>query len=173
MRDDPITDALGRHRFFGDLSVTHRRTLAACATEVEFDVGDWLFRTDDPADKCYAVLTGSAVVELESGDDSHVIDTAAEGDAVGWSWLFPPYQAHFDVRVTAPMRALVLDGVTLRLCCDEDVSLGYELTKRLAALMERRLEAMRGGSPPSSYGTRGRSHRHGQADTAKRPSGGK
>jgi len=137
-----IVDALGSHPFFAGLSERHREALTACATHVKLDAGDFLFRTGDPADKCYVVFGGRAVVELDAGERSRVIETIAAGDIAGWSWLFPPYRAHFDVRVLASMRAVILDGVTLRSKCDEDPTLGYELTRRVAALLTHRLEAL-------------------------------
>jgi CRP/FNR family transcriptional regulator, cyclic AMP receptor protein len=137
-----IADALGAHPFFVGLSERHREALTACATHVKLDAGDFLFRAGDPADKCYAVFGGRAVVELDTGARSRVVETIATGDIVGWSWLFPPYRAHFDVRVLASVRAVMLDGITLRSKCDEDPTLGYELTRRVAVLLAHRLEAL-------------------------------
>ena len=40
-------------------------------------------------------------------------------------------------------RAIALDGKCLRGKCDDDHSLGYELMKRFAHIMEERLQATR------------------------------
>jgi CRP/FNR family cyclic AMP-dependent transcriptional regulator len=62
---------------------------------------------------------------------------------VGWSWLFPPYKAHFDARALTLVRALSLDGACLRQKCDVDPALGYDLVRRFAAVAVRRLESTR------------------------------
>ena len=42
-----------------------------------------------------------------------------------------------------PTRAIALDGKCLRVKCESDHDLGYELLKRFAHIMEQRLEATR------------------------------
>jgi CRP-like cAMP-binding protein len=43
----------------------------------------------------------------------------------------------------ADVRAVALDGECLRSKCEKDHDFGYEMLKRLASVMERRLEATR------------------------------
>jgi CRP/FNR family transcriptional regulator, cyclic AMP receptor protein len=62
---------------------------------------------------------------------------------LGWSWLIPPYKWRFDARAIETTRALALDGKCLRGKCDEDPRLGYELLKRIAAIIAERLHATR------------------------------
>ena len=71
------------------------------------------------------------------------IETVDEGEAVGWSWLFPPYTWHFDARAVTPIRGVAVDGVCLRGKCDEDPALGYELMRRFSAVLLDRLNATR------------------------------
>ena len=72
-----------------------------------------------------------------------VIETLGPGEVLGWSWLFPPYRWHFDAQAVEPVRAVALDGGCLRGKCEEDPRLGYELTRRFAAIMMDRLQATR------------------------------
>ena len=64
-------------------------------------------------------------------------------DVLGWSWLIPPYRWRFDARAIDLTRAIALDGKCLRGKCDQDPRLGYELLKRVAAIMAERLHATR------------------------------
>jgi hypothetical protein len=66
-----------------------------------------------------------------------------EGEILGWSWLIPPYNWHFDARAVELTRAIALDGKCLRNKCEQDHDLGYELLKRFAHIMEQRLQATR------------------------------
>jgi CRP/FNR family cyclic AMP-dependent transcriptional regulator len=71
------------------------------------------------------------------------IETVVEGDVLGWSWLVPPYNWRFDARAMEMTRAVALDGVCLRNKCETDHDLGYELMKRFANIIDRRLQATR------------------------------
>jgi hypothetical protein len=62
---------------------------------------------------------------------------------MGWSWLFPPYTAHFDARAVEPIRATVLDGACLRRKCEADPALGYEIMKRFSGILIERLQSTR------------------------------
>jgi CRP-like cAMP-binding protein len=72
-----------------------------------------------------------------------IVETLGEGDILGWSWLIPPYNWHFDARAVELTRAIALDGKCLRTKCEADHDLGYELLKRFTNIMEQRLEATR------------------------------
>ena len=65
-----------------------------------------------------------------------------EGEVLGWSWLVPPYRSGFATAVT-PVSATALDGACLRGKCEADAELGYELLKRVTAVMYHRMQAAR------------------------------
>ena len=72
-----------------------------------------------------------------------IIDTIGAGDLLGWSWMFSPYTWQFTARASKPTTAIFFYGTILREYCERDHSLGYELLKRMAAVMTRRLQAAR------------------------------
>jgi hypothetical protein len=57
--------------------------------------------------------------------------------------MFPPYVWHFTARATEPVTAIFFHGTILREDCERDHSLGYELFKRMGAVMTKRLQAAR------------------------------
>jgi CRP/FNR family cyclic AMP-dependent transcriptional regulator len=72
-----------------------------------------------------------------------LIQIIGAGDVLGWSWLFPPFCWHFDARAVKPTEAIFIYGTRVRELCDEDHDLGYELMKRTAEVVIRRLQATR------------------------------
>jgi CRP-like cAMP-binding protein len=72
-----------------------------------------------------------------------VLDSSEAGEVIGISRLFPPYRWQFDGRALEPVRAVALDGVCLRGKCEEDPKLGYELMKRFASILLRRMQSAR------------------------------
>ena len=135
---------LREHPFFAGLDDEHLALLAGCASNVLFHPGEFLFREGSPADRFYIVRHGRVAVQaFAPGRGAVSIETIDEGEVVGWSWLFPPYTAHFDARALTLVRALSLDGACLRAKCEKDPGLGYQLTKRFAQVVVHRLEATR------------------------------
>jgi len=106
--------------------------------------GHRVFRQDAPAENMFLVLQGSVVVEVPAlvGHPA-VIQRLGPGAPLGWSWLLAPYHWHFDCRAAEPAMLLSLDGRELREFCDAHPEHGYELVKRIASLMQERLEAAR------------------------------
>ena len=62
---------------------------------------------------------------------------------LGWSWLFPPYYWHFDARALQPTKAIFFYGTWLRENCERDHDFGYELIKRVSAVVIARLQTVR------------------------------
>jgi CRP-like cAMP-binding protein len=65
------------------------------------------------------------------------------GDVVGWSWLFSPFTWHFQARALEPTKAIFLDGARLLVACERNHDLGYDLMKRIAQVVIKRLQATR------------------------------
>jgi CRP/FNR family transcriptional regulator, cyclic AMP receptor protein len=141
---DTLQPILAEHPFLSDLSSRHLDLVVGCASNVRFEAGKYLFREEEEANKFYIIREGKVAVEIRTPNrGSLTVQTVGAGEILGWSWLLPPYQWHFDARAVEPTRAIALDGKCLRTKCESDHDLGYELLKRFAHIMEQRLEATR------------------------------
>lgn len=135
---------LAEHPLFSDLEPDMLAELAGCASNVHFDKGHVIFREGEEANRFYVIREGKVVIEvfhLERG--SIPLQVLEAGQVLGWSWLVPPYKWRFDARAETEVRAFALDGACLRGKCAQHPRLGYELLKRFAMLMDRRLQATR------------------------------
>ena len=129
---------------FAELTPVQLELVAGCAHNEHADAGAMLFRQGDPASRFYLVRKGAIALEVAApGRDALVIATLAEGEGVGWSWLFPPYRWQFDGRTTVAASLIAFDAACLRGKCDADHQLGYLLMRRFAAAMVERLQATR------------------------------
>ena len=72
-----------------------------------------------------------------------IVDTIGIGDLLGWSWLFPPFTWAFGAVTLGPARTFEFDAAAVRAACAADPALSSELTRRVAAVMARRLTAAR------------------------------
>jgi CRP/FNR family transcriptional regulator, cyclic AMP receptor protein len=141
----PLATRVALHPFLAGMSRTHLALLTDCAIAAHFKKGQTILRKGEFAKGFYLIESGEVV--LESGEESGqpvVVDTIGPGNALGWSWMFPPYVWRFTARAVEHIDAIFFYGTTLREYCEKDHSLGYELLKRTTRVMLRRLQATRG-----------------------------
>jgi CRP-like cAMP-binding protein len=135
---------LAEHPFFRDLPPADIAFIAGCAKNVRFDEGQYLFREGQPADQFYLIRHGRVALEIFVPERGPLVtETVAEGEVLGWSWLFPPHRWSSDARAVERTLALALDGACLRRKCETDLRLGYELMSRFAQIIMERLHATR------------------------------
>ena len=135
---------LAAHPFLQGMDAHQIGMMAAYALSAHFAAGEIIFRTGELANRFYLIESGNVVIEGKVLDEpSVIIDTLSAGDALGWSWLFPPYLWHFDARAKEPTVAVSFDTKILRQHYNEDLTLAHELFKRSSEVMVRRLQAAR------------------------------
>ena len=141
---ETLEPLLSKHPFFEVLHSNYLKTLTGCASNVRFPRGQMIFKEGEEANEFFLIREGRVAIEVFSEARGPVtIQTLGEGEVLGWSWLVPPYYWRFDARAVDEVRALALDGRCLREKCETDPRLGYELLKRFALVITRRLEATR------------------------------
>ena len=137
-----IEQYLPDHPFFEGLDAPTLALVAGCATNISLAAGEYLCHEGDAADHFFVVRRGRVAIEVHGpAAGTLVLDTADEGDVVGWSWLVPPYVSTFDARASEATGVVAFDGACLRGKCDTDARLGYELMKRVTQVMNGRLVA--------------------------------
>lgn len=141
---EPLGTRVALHPF---LAGTNRKQLALltdCAIPVHFEKGQIIFREGEMANRFYLIEAGKVILESSQGlGNPAIIDTIGPGDLLGWSWMFPPYTWQFTARTVESTAAIFFYGTILREYCEKDHSLGYELLKRISAVMVKRLQAAR------------------------------
>jgi CRP-like cAMP-binding protein len=137
-------EALAQHAFFRGMPVGELEKLSACTQWVRITAGQYLGREHEPANAFYVILSGRVAIETQNRDRRGIrLQTLGTDDIVGWSWLLPPHQWQFDAYVIDSVQALALDAVRLRQLCNEDAELGYQVVRRLLAVIAGRLAATR------------------------------
>ena len=141
---ETMEELLGRHPFFAGLGAGPLELIAGCASNVHFAPGGLIFSEGEAASRFYLIRSGRVAMEIHSpARGPLIIDTMEDGEVLGWSWLVPPYRYFSDARAVTPVRATGLDGACLRGKCEADPELGYQLLKRVTAVMYKRLQSSR------------------------------
>jgi CRP-like cAMP-binding protein len=139
-----LKSVVAEHPFTRGLDNRYIELLEGCATNVVFKPGEFIFHEGGEANQFYLIRHGKIALEVYAAERGSVpIMTVNEGEVLGWSWLFPPYRWQFDARAVELTRAIALEGQCIRQKCEQDHELGYELMKRVAQVMEQRLQATR------------------------------
>jgi CRP/FNR family transcriptional regulator, cyclic AMP receptor protein len=141
---EPIATRVALHPFLAGLDRAQLALLTDCAMVVRFAPGETIFREGELANRFYLIESGRVILESSGTlSDPVVIDTIGAGELLGWSWMFPPYVWHFTARAIGRVTAIFFYGTILREYCERDHALGYELFKRMGAVMIKRLQAAR------------------------------
>ncbi len=118
--------------------------LAAAAVHVSFTAGYRLFEEGGTARRFWLIDAGSVALDLQVPAQGRVtIETLGRGELVGWSWLFPPFQWSLGAVTVQRAQAFEFDAPAVRKMCEQDPELGYALTRRVSAVLARRLKATR------------------------------
>jgi CRP-like cAMP-binding protein len=144
MEKENLTEILRQHPFLHNVAEEHMQTIVGCASNVRFAEGAYLIREGEIANKFFLIRSGRVALEIDvSGRGGLRIQTVGPGEVLGWSWLISPYRWHFNGVAVMDTRVIALDAECLRNKCENDKHFGYEMLKRLAVVMEKRLEATR------------------------------
>jgi len=141
---EDLKNILADHLFFSGFNEEYFALIVGCASNVRVDASKMILREGEDANQFYLIRSGKVSIQLMTPNKGPVIiQTLHEGDILGWSWLVPPFTWHFDAKAIELTRMIALDGKCLRAKCEEDHDLGYELLKRFADIMSKRLESTR------------------------------
>ncbi len=138
-----VVARLAEHPFFAGISREDLARLAEGGALVEFDADRYALRQGGPGETFTLLLEGDVDLEVAGAGPPLVIESLHAGDALGWSWLFPPHRWAFDAHCRTQVRAIALDARHLRALIDADPVLGRELTHRVAELVADRLRHAR------------------------------
>jgi CRP-like cAMP-binding protein len=144
IQTEPLATRVALHPFLAGMNRVQLALLTDCAMATHFEKGETVLREGEFANRFYLIETGKIALESVAGSgEPTVIGTIGSGDLLGWSWMFPPYTWQFTARAVETTTAIFFYGTILREHCENDHSLGYQLLKRMSAVMVKRLQAAR------------------------------
>ncbi len=138
-----LEQEISESQMFLGLEPSYFELIAGCARNEHVKPGTLLLREGEPADKFFLIRHGTVSLELAAPTGPLVIQTLSDGEVVGWSWLFAPYQWAMDARGVTECSLLTFDAACLRGKVEADHELGYQLMSRFAANIVDRLQATR------------------------------
>ena len=142
MKSRGLDALIGEHALFAGMSPDYCDLIGGCARNVRFDKDAYLFREGEPADQFFLIRHGRVALELLAPGRGPIrFLTLNPGEVAGLSWLVPPYRWPYDARALELIRAVSIDATCLRRKAEENHDFGYEMMKRLMAMLMQRLHA--------------------------------
>jgi CRP/FNR family transcriptional regulator, cyclic AMP receptor protein len=141
---ESLVDALRKIQFLRDVDDEFLARLAPLARTVLVPAGAVLFRQGDPAKSFYLLLEGSASLEFcAPAVGCKRILTIEAGELLGWSPVLGQSRMTATARVIADAVAVELNSAGCLALCESEPRFGYELMKRTALALAKRLNATR------------------------------
>ncbi|MBX3422281.1 MAG: cyclic nucleotide-binding domain-containing protein [Pirellulaceae bacterium] len=130
---------------FGEhLSPQNLSLLAAQATAIDLDQGQYLFREGQSNHYVYVMLEGQVDLLMSvPGRGAQRILSLGDGDLVAWSAVLAAGTMTCSAVCVRPARLLALDCHTLQDLMGDNPQLGYEFMKAVATALAKRLLATR------------------------------
>lgn len=140
-KEKSLRTILESHDFLKGLPAAYLDLLTGCASNLRFEEGGLLCKAGEDADKFFLIRKGRVAIEMDTNHRKKlIVQTLDAGEFLGWSWLIAPYRVHFTSRAVEPVVALSFDAKCLRAKMEKDHELGYEMFKRFAVIISKRLE---------------------------------
>ena len=141
MAQERLFEALKTHTFNIGLAESHLERLFPLAEEIRFKEDQTIFRAGERSPYLYLLLSGTVCLEIRTPVYSVCVQALGPGEAFGWSSLLGQHYTAFQVRARESSVALRLDAEQLAAACREDPAFGFEMFRRVAELLARRLRA--------------------------------
>jgi CRP-like cAMP-binding protein len=144
MSKDFLVETLRELQFLRDMAPEYLERIANIAHIRDYGESDVVFREGQAAEHIYLVMFGNVSLEICAASiGCKQISTLGPGELVGWSSLLD--QSRYTARARTPesARLVEIDVAQLLALCDRDPQFGYEIMRRTALALAKRLSGTR------------------------------
>jgi CRP/FNR family transcriptional regulator, cyclic AMP receptor protein len=135
---------LGAQPFLRGLSEEHLARMCLLCEHITVPSRHRLFDEGTTADRFWLIDAGQVTLDATvPGQGRLIIGALGRGDVLGLSWLAAPYQWRFGAMTTQRTQGFEFEARAVRVACDQDPALGYELCRRFTAAVVNRLQTTR------------------------------
>lgn len=141
---DNIEAIIVGHPFWQGLRPEFLPLAGESARLQRYGLGDLIFHERQNAEHLYLVHRGQVALEaFLPGSGVTTLQVLGPGEALGWSWLFPPYRWQFSARSVDATEIIEFSAASLRAKAEAYPEFGRDLVTRMAQVLLQRLQATR------------------------------
>ena len=131
-------------QFLDGLSVGDQQKLAQISRLMDFSAGTQIFSEGSDTNELYLLRSGRVELCLNVAARGCVpILTLEEGDLLGWSAALGQGEMTTTAVAVKDTHAVGITADKLQVLCEQDHDIGYEIMRRVAVALSRRLVATR------------------------------
>ena len=139
-----VENIITSHPFWKGLNPHYLHILRECAAYERFGLDQCIFQAGSDAEHFYLIHNGYVALEtFMPGKGRITLQTIGPGEALGWSWFYPPYRWHLSARSIDMTDTVCFGARTLRDYAEENQDFGYDLAIRVGRIVLERLQAAR------------------------------
>ncbi|MFV1964946.1 MAG: Crp/Fnr family transcriptional regulator [Pirellulaceae bacterium] len=144
MNDQSVVETLRDVGFLRGIADEYLEQFANIAVREEFPDGKVIFREGEPASNIYLIVSGNVSLEISAaGIGSRRILTVGEGELLGWSPILEQTCLAATARALTPTQVVKISGQQVLTMCEHNPRFGYEVMRRVALALAKRLSATR------------------------------
>ena len=141
---EPKENIIINHPFLDHLAPDFHEFFEKSASFRKFNSGEEIFHEGNQAERFFLIVSGSVLLEtFVPGCGTVIIQRLGTGQALGWSWLFHPYQWHFSATAGEPTELIEFAAAHLREKANQNPGFANELLTRVAKILLERLQFTR------------------------------
>lgn len=144
-----VRERLRECAVFSALNNAELEKIASLVSERKFEAGDTIFNSGDSANELFVIQEGKIALQIampkpgEAKGKKITIDIVAKDEALGWAAVVEPYVYTFTATCLQNVRALSVNGKTLRRLLQDNPKTGYTVVSAIAKVVASRLDATR------------------------------
>ncbi|MCI0491792.1 MAG: Crp/Fnr family transcriptional regulator [Planctomycetes bacterium] len=144
MNKGDLLEVLRGIGFLRELAPTYLDQVASISRFREVDEGMLVFHEGEAAAQAYLVVSGNVSLEIcAAGTGCRRILTIGPGELLGWSAVLDQTCFTATARTLEPTLLIQTDAAQLLSMCERNPELGFELMRRTALALSKRLSATR------------------------------
>jgi CRP-like cAMP-binding protein len=141
---DNLIETLREIRFLHEMGPMHLEQISSISHLRDYNEGDIVFRQGDAAQNVYLIVSGAVSLEIcAAGSGCKQILTVSTGELLGWSSMLEQSCYTARARVLTTTRLAEINAAQFLTICERDPQFGYELMRRTAMALAKRLSATR------------------------------
>jgi len=131
--------------FFKDLQDSYLLKIADLCQEETFQPQDVIIGEGDEAKKIYILIEGNIAIQIHLKKYQYVVvnTIGKKGELFGWSALVEPKSYSASVKCLEETRVFSINGEELERLFEDDPVLGLTFMKKIASLIDHRLNVLR------------------------------
>lgn len=114
--------------YFKDFNIDEINIITKHSSLISFNAGDFLVKTNQPAENFYFILKGTVSLQVLSNENGIIeLSSVSENEFLCWSWLSSPYKYTLNAVAFEKTATLMIDAVGIKREMEDNHEFGNKI----------------------------------------------